>query len=229
SAADYAKRMELELARPLTLFQTHLGRRSETLAFPYGDADEELLQNVVQQGYVGAFTVRRQSNPAFVFPLRINRSQIYAEMTLDGYAKSLQASRDEPLQARASREASGAAATNRAVVPAQSAGTAAATAALGPERLAALHDDRGEELEARGHLRSALEERAIALTINPRHRRAQQAHKRLEARIAQDVADLLKEGRDLLGRGLLGEAPPPILTSPHPIPPHLAPSQTPHN
>jgi hypothetical protein len=88
----------------------------------------------------------------------------------------------------------------------------AATAALGSERLAALHNQHSEQLEGRGLLRRALEERTIALTINPSDRRAQDAHKRLEARIAQDVIHLLEEGRDLLRRGLPGEARQRFLT-----------------
>ena len=193
SEAGYAKRMETELARPLALFRTQLGRGSDTLAFPYGDVDEELLQQVTERGYLAAFTVRRQANPAFVYPLKINRSQIYAEMTLEEFARNLTVFQDENL-------------ADAAPSPAPEVVATPPTATLTIERLAALHDERSEQLESRGRLRQALEERAIALTINPRDRRAQEGLKRLEGRIAREVGNLLKEGRDLLGRGLLGEA-----------------------
>src|SRR5256886_10227862 len=95
SEVEYTRRMEAELAQPLALFRTHLGRASETLAFPYGDTDEELLQHVAERGYVAAFTVRRQANPAFVFQLKMNRSQIYAEMALAEFARNLTVFQDE--------------------------------------------------------------------------------------------------------------------------------------
>ncbi|MGH7305217.1 MAG: LysM peptidoglycan-binding domain-containing protein, partial [Candidatus Rokuibacteriota bacterium] len=70
-----------------------------------------------------------------------------------------------------------------------------------------------EQMEKGGLLRQALEERAIALTIVPGDRKAQEAHKRLEGRIAQEVAGLLQEGRALLDRGLLGESQQRFLTA----------------
>ena len=196
SEAAYARRMEKELAYPLALFRKHLGRASETLAYPYGDTDEELLQHVVQHGYVAAFTVRRQANPAFVFPLKMNRSQIYAGMTLEEFAKNLTVFQDENLGVAKTPDWK----------PSASPVTAAPPAASPRERLAALHDVRSELLEHRGLLRQALEERMIALTVNPRDREAQEALKRLVAGIAHEVAGLLQEGRERIGRGLLGEA-----------------------
>jgi peptidoglycan/xylan/chitin deacetylase (PgdA/CDA1 family) len=205
SQAAYAKRIEAELAYPLDLFRKHLGRAADTLAYPYGDTDEELLQHVVKYGYVAAFTVRRQSNPAFVFPLKISRSQIYSEMTPKDFARNLTVFQDE--EVGTARASDGKLAGSSGAARAQPVSTAAARPLpWARDRLVASHNERSEQLEQRGHLRQALEERAIALTINPRDRRAQEAQKRLEGRIAREVAGLLKEGRALLGRGLLGEA-----------------------
>src|SRR5262249_24567301 len=88
SEAAYAKRIEAELAFPLTLFKKNLGRTTEALAYPYGETDDELLPYVAKYGYTVAFTVRRQSNAAFVSPLKISRSQIYSEMTMKDFAKN---------------------------------------------------------------------------------------------------------------------------------------------
>ena len=68
------------------------------------------------------------------------------------------------------------------------------------------HNERSEQLEQRGLLRQALEERAIALTIAPDDRKGQEAQRRLKARIARRTTGLLQEGRTLSDRGLLGEA-----------------------
>ena len=87
--AQYAKRMQAELAEPPRLFQRQLGHGVQFLAYPYGRVDDDLLTRVREQGYVAAFTVRRESNPSFARPLRISRSQIYSEMTLEQFARNL--------------------------------------------------------------------------------------------------------------------------------------------
>ena len=98
SDAQYAQRMQLELAEPLKLFQRHLGRSSDRLAYPYGRADDDVVAKAKEIGYVAAFTVRRQGSPAFVQPLRINRSQIYSEMSLEDFAKNLNVYHQEDLR-----------------------------------------------------------------------------------------------------------------------------------
>ena len=87
--AQYSKRMQAELAEPPKLFQRHLGRQVPFLAYPYGRVDDTLVNRVKDQGYTAAFTVRRESNAAFVPLLQIRRSQIYSEMTLEQFANNL--------------------------------------------------------------------------------------------------------------------------------------------
>src|SRR5439155_13800632 len=76
--AQYTRRMQAELAEPPKLFQRQLGRQVPFLAYPYGRVDDNLLTRVKDQGYAAAFTVRRESNAAFVPLLQIRRSQIYS-------------------------------------------------------------------------------------------------------------------------------------------------------
>jgi peptidoglycan/xylan/chitin deacetylase (PgdA/CDA1 family) len=96
--AQFSRRMQLELAEPLKLFQRYLGRPSERLAYPYGRADDEVVAKTKEVGYVAAFTVRRQGSPAFVHPLRVNRSQIYSEMSLEDFVKNLNVYHQEDLR-----------------------------------------------------------------------------------------------------------------------------------
>jgi peptidoglycan/xylan/chitin deacetylase (PgdA/CDA1 family) len=96
--AQHALRMRMELADPLALFQRHLGRPIDRLAYPYGRADDDVVAKAKEIGYVAAFTVRRQGSPAFVQPLRINRSQIYSEMSLEDFAKNLNVYHQEDLR-----------------------------------------------------------------------------------------------------------------------------------
>jgi peptidoglycan/xylan/chitin deacetylase (PgdA/CDA1 family) len=98
SDAEYAARMKLELGDPQALFERHLGRRADILAYPYGFQDEELIRRVGEYGYGAAFTVRREGNPAFVYPLRAHRSQIYSDMTLEDFAKNLNTVNREPIR-----------------------------------------------------------------------------------------------------------------------------------
>lgn len=74
------------------------------------------------------------------------------------------------------------------------------------ERLASPHNEASARLEQAGDLRRALDERRIALTIDPEDRKAQEAGRRLEERIQRGVAQRLEEGRAALGRGAYVEA-----------------------
>ena len=209
SEAAYAKRIEAELAYPLTLYKKNLPRAVDALAYPYGEMDDELLPFVAKYGYAVAFTVRRQSNPSFVSPLKISRAQIYSDMTPKDFTKNLVVFQDE--EVKMARAADGRLAAAAGAMPAQP-----ASASAGPwsrDRLTASHNARSEQLEKRGLLRQALEECQIALTISPTDRKALDARKRLEGRMAQEVAGLLQEGRWALDRGVLAEAQQRFLTA----------------
>lgn len=96
--AQYAARLLSELERPQALFRQHLGRPGEALAYPYGAWDDGLLKEIGRFGYTAAFTVRRQSSSAFVTLTKINRSQIYAEMSLEDFARNLNVFNEENLK-----------------------------------------------------------------------------------------------------------------------------------
>ncbi len=204
SEAAYARRIEAELEVPASLFKKNLGRASAVLAYPFGEMDDELLPYVSKYGYSSAFTVRRQSNPAFVSPLRISRSQIYSEMTPKDFAKNLIIFQDQEVKTARTADVR-LASTQGGPLPASTA-MAAPPGPWSRDRLGAFHNDRSEQLEKSGLLRQALDERLVALTINPGDKKARDAQKRLEGRIAHDVAGLVQDGRAQLDRGVLGEA-----------------------
>lgn len=87
--AEYTARMRAELGVPQSLFRQHLGRPATILAYPYGAWDDDLLKQLDQYGYSAAFTVRRESNSAFITRRKIHRSQIYGEMNLEEFARNL--------------------------------------------------------------------------------------------------------------------------------------------
>jgi peptidoglycan/xylan/chitin deacetylase (PgdA/CDA1 family) len=98
TTAQFDQRMHAELAQPRELFKRQLGQAPDTIAYPYGRWDNDVLRQVKATGYVAAFTVRRQGNPAFVSPLTIHRSQIYADMSLEDFAKNLTLFQEEDLR-----------------------------------------------------------------------------------------------------------------------------------
>lgn len=98
SADEYAKRLTAELNLPRELFMKNLGYSPPLLAYPYGSQDDTVVRRTKESGYAAAFTVRRQGNPSFVEPLRIHRSQIYSEMTLEDFIKNLNFFNQESLK-----------------------------------------------------------------------------------------------------------------------------------
>src|SRR5215813_731483 len=170
----YAKRIQAELAYPAEQFRKQLGRASDVLAYPYGDTDDELLPYVVKYGYVAAFTVRRQSNPAWAYPLKISRSQIYSEMALKDFTANLTNFQDEEVSVARGSHGKAAATTGNAPAGPNFA-AAVQPGQWSRDALAAAHNTRSDQLEKQARLRQALEERLVALTINPRDRKAQDA------------------------------------------------------
>jgi peptidoglycan/xylan/chitin deacetylase (PgdA/CDA1 family) len=98
SAQEYARRLSIELNQPREQFLKNLGSYPVTLAYPFGRQDDSVVQKTKETGYLAGFTVRRQGNPSFVEPLRIHRSQIYAEMSLADFIKNLNFFNQEGLQ-----------------------------------------------------------------------------------------------------------------------------------
>lgn len=98
SETTYGRRLQAELIEPPRVLAKSVGRPITFLAYPYGRVDDAVLAKVKEHGYFAAFTVRRESNPPFVDLLRISRSQIYAEMTLEQFVKNLSVFHPENLR-----------------------------------------------------------------------------------------------------------------------------------
>lgn len=90
SAEDYARRLDGELTQPLTLVKQRVGTAARVLAYPYGAHNEDVERAVKAHGYAAAFDVRRQANPTFAPPFALHRAQVYADMSLDEFAKNLE-------------------------------------------------------------------------------------------------------------------------------------------
>ena len=184
----YARRMQAELGAPLDLLRKNLPRPAgapETVAYPFGEADDEVVRYVKQYGYVAGFTVQRRSNPAFVPLALIGRSQVYSDWSAEDFKKNLNLFRAEtPLPVAGDGPGDGPPAT--------------ATAQPTPRgRAASRYVERAAQLERAGDLRAALDECGVALTIDPTNAAAQAQQRRLDARIESGVATRMKEGQRL--------------------------------
>jgi len=82
----------------------------------------------------------------------------------------------------------------------------AGAAQIARDPLAARHRQQAEALERDGQLRRAAEEWKIALTITPEDTRARESLRALQARIDQQVAERIEEGRKAVARRVQVEA-----------------------
>jgi tetratricopeptide (TPR) repeat protein len=178
--------MHAELGTPPALFRTQLPQlatQPQTIAYPYGEWDEGLLQQVKQYGYTAGFTLRRDANPAFVPLLRVNRSQVLADWTLDDFKKNLSTFRPERIFESVAKEAQ----------PSRP----SPSDTLSIQQWAARHQRNAEILESNGLLAQALDESKIALTVDPDDASAQAQRKRLESRIEDEAARRIQAGMKL--------------------------------
>jgi len=186
----YTRRMQVELGTPLAMFRAHLPQLAngpETIAYPYGEWDENLLRYVKQYGYMAGFTVQGEANPAFVPLLKVKRSQVLADWTLTEFKRTLTTFQQEPILPKAVPATTG--------FQPPSTGDAASIR----QQWAAHHRERSEALESQGFLGQALDESKIALTIDPNNATVQEQRKRLESRIENEVATQVQLGAKLAG------------------------------
>ena len=181
----YSRRMQQELEQPLELIRKHLPRPSgdvETLAYPLGRVDDDVIRYARQYGYSAGFTLAGEVNPAFVSMFKIGRTRVYAEWTLADFKKSLLTFHDQTILPRRPPERG-------------DGGSSDAVAEKSTRRqLAAPHHQWSEQLEDRGLLREALAECTIALTIDPTDAAAQERRAQLEKRIADETTRRVQEG-----------------------------------
>src|SRR6185295_4811472 len=190
SESAYTRRMQVELGAPLALLRAQLSQPAkgpETIAYPYGEWDEGLLRYVKQYGYTAGFTVRREANAAFVPLLQANRSQVFADWTLEEFKRNLNTFQPEPILPE----------TAPVKAPPQRPSPGEAQSVR--QQWAARHDRSSEALELRGLLRQALDESKIALTIDPADTTAEERRKRLASRIENEVATRMQQGMKLVG------------------------------
>lgn len=90
SDAAYRQTIELEARAPRELLERRLGSPVRQFAFPYGDANETVLEVLAQQQYQLAVTVNPGGNAFFAQPLMLRRTMIYGDHDLEAFKAKLQ-------------------------------------------------------------------------------------------------------------------------------------------
>lgn len=85
----YRQRVAREISVPSAMIRENLGVTPRAFAYPYGDANELVLEQVRAADYAMAVTVRAGGNPFYAYPLMLRRTMVYGEDDLAAFARKL--------------------------------------------------------------------------------------------------------------------------------------------
>jgi peptidoglycan/xylan/chitin deacetylase (PgdA/CDA1 family) len=94
--AQWRQALKEELAQPRRLIERQLGPLGDAaapvrhLAYPYGAANEAVIDAARIEGYALAFTVRPGGNTAFAPPRALRRTMIFGDHSLEDFVQRLQ-------------------------------------------------------------------------------------------------------------------------------------------
>jgi len=89
SFKDYFDAVEKEIVQSSNIIKKNTDRDCRYLAYPFGNSNNMVAAILKRNGFRGAFTVRRGSNPFFINNYRVNRSMIYGEYDLKKFEEAL--------------------------------------------------------------------------------------------------------------------------------------------
>jgi peptidoglycan/xylan/chitin deacetylase (PgdA/CDA1 family) len=98
SEQQYRVRLDNEIRGARDLIQRNLQNSVTHYAFPYGDANEIVLERLVQSDHRLGLTVNPGGNAFFAHPLMLRRTMVFGEYDLEQFQKALQVFR--PLDLR---------------------------------------------------------------------------------------------------------------------------------
>jgi peptidoglycan/xylan/chitin deacetylase (PgdA/CDA1 family) len=97
--ADYRKSIDAEARQPRAVLERRLaaaGVKVRHFAFPFGDANDLVLDTLVREGYDIGVTVNPGGNPFFAQPMMLRRTMIFGDHDLDDFKARLQTRRGLP-------------------------------------------------------------------------------------------------------------------------------------
>jgi peptidoglycan/xylan/chitin deacetylase (PgdA/CDA1 family) len=94
----YAQRIDAELRVPRDVIERNVPGKVLHHAFPFGDANQVVLERLVDTGHQLGLTVNPGGNAFFAYPLMLRRTMIFGGASMDNFRSALQVFRDAPLQ-----------------------------------------------------------------------------------------------------------------------------------
>ena len=91
--AQYVQGLEAEARTPRDLIERRLAVHVRHYAYPFGDANDQVLDVLSRQQYQLAVTVNPGGNPFFAQPLMLRRTMIFGDHDLEAFKAKLQISR----------------------------------------------------------------------------------------------------------------------------------------
>jgi peptidoglycan/xylan/chitin deacetylase (PgdA/CDA1 family) len=90
---QYRQNVDAEVRTPRELLERRLQVHVRHYAFPYGDANETVLEALARQHYQLAVTVNPGGNPFYAQPFMLHRTMIFGDLGLEAFKARLQTSR----------------------------------------------------------------------------------------------------------------------------------------
>ncbi len=89
SQSRYRRRLRNEVNEPTALLRRKLDRKVEFYAYPYGDADAQVIEELRVNGLHLGLTVVPSANPAFAYPYLLHRTMIFGNRGMQGFKAAL--------------------------------------------------------------------------------------------------------------------------------------------
>ena len=90
---QYRQSLDAEARAPRELLERRLSSPVRQYAYPFGDANEAVLDALTRQQYQLGVTVTPGGNAFFAMPLMLRRTMIFGDMDIDAFKAKLQISR----------------------------------------------------------------------------------------------------------------------------------------
>ena len=87
--SKYRERVRREVDAPISAIQERLGIRSIAYAYPYGDVNDTVVEQLKRQGVRLAVTVTPGGNAFFAPPQMLRRSMVFGNDNLDVFKAKL--------------------------------------------------------------------------------------------------------------------------------------------
>jgi peptidoglycan/xylan/chitin deacetylase (PgdA/CDA1 family) len=89
SPSAYQRRVRNEVSIPKEKLTKYLGERSRYYAYPFGDSNDLVIEELQANGMQLGLTVQRKPNAAFAYPYLLHRTMIFGDRNMQAFKKSL--------------------------------------------------------------------------------------------------------------------------------------------